>query len=58
MFIMIDYRLFIFISSILEKFKLWSVYIFVRMIEKMNWINSFLNLILLVLILKICEVVF
>lgn len=35
-----------------------SVYIFVRMIEKMNWINSFLNLILLVLILKICEVVF
>lgn len=35
-----------------------SVYIFVMMIEKMNWINSFLNLILLVLILKICEVVF
>lgn len=35
-----------------------SVYILVRMIEKMNWINSFLNLILLVLILKICEVVF
>lgn len=35
-----------------------SVYIFVMMIEKMNWINGFLNLILLVLILKICEVVF